>query len=80
MSVAELKNDLHRMVVETDDPSILAQIAGLFAALLGEKDWWDSLSEIEKQRIESGMADVEAERTVPHSEVKRKVKEILKQP
>lgn len=78
MSVAELKNDLHRMVVETNDPDILAQIAALFASLLGEEDWWNSLSYDEKQKIELGMADTEANRTIPYNKVKEKTKEILK--
>lgn len=77
MSVAELKNDLHRMVVETNDPDILAQISALFASLLGEEDWWNSLSDDEKQKIELGMADATAGRTAPYDVVKEKTKEIL---
>lgn len=77
MSVAELKNNIHRMVVETDDPDVLAQISVLFASLLGEEDWWDSLSSDEKQRIEQGKADVEAGRTVPYEQMKKKVDAIL---
>ncbi|MCB9053331.1 MAG: hypothetical protein H6556_28170 [Lewinellaceae bacterium] len=77
MSVAELKNNLHRLVVETDDPEILAQIAALFASLLGEGDWWDSLSNEEKRRIEQGEADAGAGQTVPYSQVKEKAKGIL---
>lgn len=80
MSVAELKNNLHRMVVETEDPEILAQIAALFASLLGEGDWWDSLSNEEKQRIEQGKADAGAGQTVPYSQVKGKAKGILGNP
>lgn len=66
------------MVVETNDPDILAQIAALFASLLGEEDWWDSLSYEEKQKIELGMADAAASRNVPYDEVKAKTKEILR--
>ncbi len=77
MSVAGLKNNLHRMVVETDDPEILAQMAALFASLLGEEDWWDSLSNEEKKKIELGEADSEAGRTVPYSQVKEKTKGML---
>ena len=49
MSVAELKNNLHQMALETEDPEILVQIAALFAFLLGEGDWLDSLSNEEKK-------------------------------
>ena len=77
MSVAEIKNNLHRMVVETDDPEILAQIAALFASLLGEQDWWDLLSNEEKKKIELGEEDSEAGRSAPYSQVKERVKDIL---
>jgi predicted transcriptional regulator len=77
MSVAELKNNLHRMVVETNDPDILAQISALFASLLGEEDWWVSLSTEEKQSIELGMADAEAGRTVSFNKIRDKVKKVL---
>jgi hypothetical protein len=33
MSVLELKNNLLRMVVETDDPLLLKQVIALFATL-----------------------------------------------
>ncbi len=46
------------MVVETNDPDILAQIAALFASQRGEEDWWDTLSEGEKKRIEAGQQSV----------------------
>lgn len=79
MSVAEIKNDLHRMVVETNDPGILAQIASLFASLRGEEeDWGDSLSHEEQEKIELGVADAAAGRIVPYSKVKEKTKKILR--
>lgn len=77
MSIAELKNDLHRMVVETDNPQILLQIAAFFASLRGEGDWWDSLSEEEKQKIEIGVANAEKGEVIPYTKVREKVKSIL---
>ena len=41
MTILDIKNDFHRMVVETEDPEILEQIALLFAALRQEKNLWD---------------------------------------
>ena len=78
MTVSELKNDLHRMVVETNDPAILAQIAALFASLRGEEDWGDFLSNEERQKIEFGAVDAEAGRITPYEKIKEKTKEILK--
>ena len=77
MSVLEIKNDLHRMVVETEDPEILAQIAFLFAALREEKELWSTLSEKEKRQIQKGLEDLRAGRTKTHEEVRAKVHAIL---
>jgi len=77
MNVAEIKNDLHRMVVETNDPAILEQIASLFASLRAEKNWWDTISEQEKALIEKGRQDMAEGKTVPRSEVRQQVRQIL---
>lgn len=39
MSVAELKNELHRMVVCTDDTTVLEKVRNLFLANQSEQDW-----------------------------------------
>lgn len=45
MSIADLKNDLHKMVVETDDPLALQQIKQYFQSLIDDKyDWWNDLT------------------------------------
>ncbi|MBN8684574.1 MAG: hypothetical protein J0L99_18130 [Chitinophagales bacterium] len=54
METLELKNDLLRMVAETNDPLILKQLIALFATLKSEGDWWDLLNEDDKQKIEQG--------------------------
>lgn len=77
MSIADIKNDLHRMVVETDDPEILKQIVFLFAALRDEASLWDRLSEREKQQIQKGLEDLQAGRTKSNEEVRLKVRAIL---
>jgi hypothetical protein len=78
MVPTELKNDLHRMVDETNDPLILKEIAALFAALREEGgDWWDLISEEEKEKIELGRAQVAAGQTVPHEVVRAKAQRII---
>ena len=77
MSTLQLKESLHRMVVETDDPLILKQVAALFASLRQDEDWWDLISEEEKQKIEIGMAQAAAGQMVPHETVREEAKRIL---
>lgn len=77
MNTLELKNNLHRMVVETDDAAILEQITVLFSALRNEKSLWDSISEAEKKQIQKGLEDLRSGRIKSNEEVRAKVRSIL---
>lgn len=78
MATTELKIDLHRMVDETNDPLILKEIAALFAALREEGgDWWDLISEEEKEKIELGRTQAATGQTVPHEVVRAKAQRII---
>jgi len=61
------------MVVETDDPVILEQIAAMFASLRDEEvDWWDMISEEEKGGIETGTAQALEGKVVSWEAVQQK--------
>ena len=77
MSALELKNNLLRMVIETDDPLLLKQVIALFSTLRQEKDWWDLLSTAEKKRIELGMRQAAEGKIVSHEAVRAEVRKIL---
>lgn len=77
MSALELKNNLLRMVIETDDPLLLKQLIAIFATIRQEKDWWDLISEEEKQKIEIGMRQAAEGKTMPHDAVKVEVRKLL---
>ena len=51
-----------------------------FARVLGkeqEYEWWNNISEKERQAIEMGLADIEAGRTIPHSEMMKRYEQWL---
>ena len=79
MTVLERKNHLHQLVVETNDDVILEKIELFFEQLLNDTtiDWWDNISDAEKNAIEAGKADLEAGRTVLHEDVRKKALAIL---
>ncbi|MBX2930137.1 MAG: hypothetical protein KF852_20060 [Saprospiraceae bacterium] len=77
MNVAEIKNDLHRVIVETDDLEILEQMMAYIAVLRDEKKIWDTLSDAEKESIQRGLADMDAGRTKTNEEVRAKVSSIF---
>ncbi len=77
MTTAEIKNNLHRMVVETEDRLILEQIALLFASLREERNWADTISQEEKVLIDKGRKDLAEGKTVARSEVQAQSRKIL---
>jgi predicted transcriptional regulator len=70
MSTAELKSNLHKLIVETDDINILIKIQDIFTALRSESTQGDALSDYEKQMIEQGLKDIEQGNIIPHQDVK----------
>ena len=77
MSTAELKNDLHKLIVETEDSDVLENVKIYFTNLTSQSDWWDNISGKEKELIERGLEDVEAGRVVPHSKVKERIRKTI---
>ena len=76
--VSELKNNLHRLVVETVDISILEKVQEYFGKLKSNPtDWWESLSLKEKESIERGLQQLNRGERIPHNDVRQKVKKLL---
>ncbi|RHU30707.1 MULTISPECIES: hypothetical protein [Parabacteroides] len=40
-------------------------------------EWWNEISEQDQQAIEKGLSDIEAGRTIPHSEMRKRYKKWL---
>jgi predicted transcriptional regulator len=81
MSVAEIKNELHRLVVETDDQKVLQQIKSIFVILKKggeETDWWDLIDEKEKVLIKKGLQQLERGERISHQEVRKDIDLLLK--
>ena len=79
-SSAILKNELHRMVVETDNPVVLRKIKSIFSILLeqgDEEDWWDTISEREKAAIQKGLKQLENGERIPHAVVRQEIDRLL---
>lgn len=80
MSLAEIKNDLHRLIVETNDEHILKTIQKVFKDLNkeGESDWWQELNEKDKKNIERGLKESKKGILLSDEEVQKGVKEWFK--
>jgi len=78
MSTAEIKNYLHKLIFETDDESILSKVQAYFTTLKSKNtDWWDVISDKEKEAINTGLQQLENGEGIPHEEVKRKADKLL---
>ncbi len=77
MSTAELKNQIHELVVETDSPEILEQVAAFFQSLLSQKDWGETISDNEKNLIKIGLEQLKNGQSVPYEKVRLKAKKML---
>ena len=71
MTTFEVKNNLHLLVDNVEDNSVLQRA---FAVLAGydDKDFWDELSDEDKKAIDRGLADVAANRVKGYNEVMNK--------
>lgn len=77
MSALKVKNNLHKLVVETDDEDILNQVEAYFLTLVHKIDWWDTLSEDQRRMIEQGRQQLANGEGIPHEEVRDKVDQLL---
>lgn len=78
MSAAELKNDLIKAIINTDDIAFLQQIKDFFKTHKVSADWWDEISEQEKEMIELGIKDIAEGNVVAHEEVKAEISKLLR--
>lgn len=72
MDIQAEKSKLIEWVSSLTDQSILEKLK-LFKENIADKtDWWETLSQSEKESIDRGIRDAENGRTMPHSEVMKK--------
>lgn len=74
MDLGAEKKKIIEWVKGLDDPDI---IHGLIAMSMSDKNWWDKISQEERDGILRGHQDYLAGRTIPHEEVIEKNKQQL---
>ena len=78
MTTVQLKNDLLRMIAETDDPIKLKLMVDWFGIVREEHDWWLEISEKERQMILEGKKQLAEGQGIPHEQVRSRVRELFK--
>lgn len=79
MNITDIKNDLHQLVVETDDIDVLKAIQQVFKAMQKQKtDWWDLLSKPEQQLVQKSIQQANEGQLIPTTEVHAKINAWIK--
>jgi hypothetical protein len=69
MNIQAEKLEIMKMILDTDNPSILRKIKSLF---IKDKDFWDTLSGAEKEDIRQGIDELERGEIYPYDEMMKK--------
>lgn len=74
MSTIELKNKLHAIIDTINDSDKLKAMLTLLNVSDSEGDWYDDLSDAQKQSIDRGLDDIKHGRVRSHKEVMDEMK------
>ncbi len=69
MNIQAEKLEIMKMVLDTENPSILQKIKSLF---IKEKDFWNTLTANEKEEIQKGIDELEGGEIYPYEDVMKK--------
>ncbi len=76
--MAELKSNLHKFIVETNDEAILQYIENVFIHLTTtDDDWWDGLADHDKSSVNRGIKQLHEGISRPHDEVMSKINRLI---
>jgi len=80
-NAAVLKNELHRLVVQTEDEEVLRQIKSVFEYLLHDEDtssdWWTTLSDKDQMLVQKALLELDRGDRIPHEAVRADINQIL---
>ena len=75
MSTAELKLSLYNLIDNINDNAVLQRVHSLLSK--SNTDWWDAISDEEKEAIHVGTQQLANGEGIPHEEVQKKVDKLL---
>jgi hypothetical protein len=71
MDITATKLNLIQWITELDD-EVMLNVLDVIKEQSTQNDWWNIIPEEEKTSIEKGLSDVKENKTVAHSEVKKR--------
>jgi len=79
MSTAELKSDLHRYIVETDDLTILEKVRTFFQELKGQNADGVRLTDLEEKMLKIGLEQADKGLLISNEKVRTELDQWLKE-
>ena len=80
MVATEIKNNIQKLLLETEDVAVLQQIEQYFKALLDDSyDWWEELSTSEKVLVDKGVKEIEQGEYIINEAMRAKMKTYFEQ-
>ena len=72
MDIKSLKIDLIHWLTKLNDKKILEEINHIKES---HQDWWDEISQKEKEAIDDGISQLDRGESVSHEEVKKRIRQ-----
>ena len=72
MDIQAQKIELAKLLLETENPSVIEDIKDVFAKYLTKKDFWDDLTEEQKEEIAEAEKEIERGEVYSFQEMKAK--------
>jgi thiamine pyrophosphate-dependent acetolactate synthase large subunit-like protein len=73
MNLQAKKLELVQLIINTRKPLTLKKVEEVLKSE-EESDWWDEISDAERQSIEKGLEEADKGKLLPHAEVMKEVK------
>jgi len=71
MNIQTQKINLAKMILETDNPTILESVKNIFVKAK-QQDFWETMPVEQKQEIEKGLSEILREDTVEYESIMKK--------
>jgi len=79
MNLSAEKLSIIQRICELQDTDLIDVIKNIIDIPAKSKsDWWDTISDVEKQSIEKGLSQIDDEKTTSHHIVRKKYEKWLK--
>ena len=72
MGLEAIKLELIEWLTKLDDQDTIQYLKVVKDSSSDDKDWWNTLSDQQKQGVERGIKDIEEGRVTSHEEVKKR--------